>query len=532
MYDPIELEIFKSIFISICQEMGVTLQRTSFSPNIKERRDYSCALFDPQGEAVALGDHMPVHLGSMPSSVQSAIEHVELFPNDCIILNDPFHGGTHLPDITIISPIFLAREDKPTYIVANRAHHADVGGISPGSMPISTEIFQEGIIIPPAKLINRGTLNKDLMNFILSNVRTPQEREGDIWAQIAANKIGERRLLEITKKYGRQKVLLYMSELQDYTERIARKTIKEIPDGEYQFTDFMDDDGIDSEPVKVAVQIKIKDDSAEIDFSASSSQVRGCINAVDAITLSAVAYVFRCIIPLDIPFNSGIFRPLKLITPKNSIVNASFPSAVAGGNVETSQRIVDVLLGALAQALPDIIPAASSGTMNNVTIGGINPRTDKPFAYYETISGGMGARPGLDGLCGVHTHMTNSLNTPIEAIEHCAPLRINQYALRKDSGGAGKYRGGEGVIREYELLTNCEFTIISDRRKFSPYGLAGGLSGKPGKNTVITPEGEKILGSKATITAKKGWKILIQTPGGGGLGFPQKKDIIENKKNK
>jgi len=297
MFDPIELEIFKSIFISICQEMGVTLQRTSFSPNIKERRDYSCAIFDSQGEAVALGDHMPVHLGSMPSSVQSAIKSIELFPGDCIILNDPFHGGTHLPDITIINPIFLSGKDKPSYIVANRAHHADVGGISPGSMPISTEIFQEGVIIPPAKLMNKGALNKDLMHFILSNVRTPDEREGDIWAQIAANKIGERRLLEITKKYGRRKVFKYMKELQNYTERITRNTIQEIPDGTYSFSDFMDDDGIDTSHVKIAVQIKIEGDSAAINFSGSSSQVRGCINAVYAITLSAVAYVFRCIIP-------------------------------------------------------------------------------------------------------------------------------------------------------------------------------------------------------------------------------------------
>jgi N-methylhydantoinase B/oxoprolinase/acetone carboxylase alpha subunit len=531
LFDPIELEIFKSIFISICQEMGVTLQRTSFSPNIKERRDYSCAIFNSQGEAVALGDHMPVHLGSMPSSVKSALDNVTLYPEDCIILNDPFHGGTHLPDITIISPIFIDNQDKPTYIVANRAHHADVGGISPGSMPISTEIFQEGIIIPPVKLLNRGTLNKDLVHFILSNVRTPEEREGDIWAQIAANKIGERRLLEITKKYGMQKVLLYMSELQNYTERIARKIIKEIPDGQYQFTDFMDDDGIDSEPVKVAVQIKIKDDNAEIDFSESSSQVKGCINAVHAITLSAVAYVFRCIIPLDIPFNSGIFRPLKLITPKNSIVNASFPSAVAGGNVETSQRIVDVLLGALAQALPGMIPAASSGTMNNVTIGGIDPRTNKPFAYYETISGGMGARLGLNGLSGVHTHMTNSLNTPIEAIEHATPIRIQRYILRNHSGGNGKYCGGEGVIREYEFLTDCEFTILSDRRKLSPYGLRGGASGKPGKNVVITPEGEKTLPSKTNITIAKGWKIQIQTPGGGGIDPPLKEKNNRKKQN-
>lgn len=520
MFDPIELEIFKSIFISICQEMGVTLQRTSFSPNIKERRDYSCAIFDPRGEAVSLGDHMPVHLGSMPSSVQSAIKSIELCRGDCIILNDPFHGGTHLPDITIINPIYLPDEDKPSYIVANRAHHADVGGISPGSMPISTEIFQEGVIIPPAKLMNKGVLNKDLMHFILSNVRTPEEREGDIWAQIAANKIGERRLLEITEKYGRRKVLKYMKELQNYTERITRKTIQEIPDGTYSFCDFMDDDGADSDLIKIAVKIKIEADSAVIDYSGSSPQVKGCINAVYAITLSAVAYVFRCIIPLDIPFNSGVFRPFKLIAPAKSIVNAGFPAAVAGGNVETSQRIVDVLLGALAQALAEKIPAASSGTMNNVTIGGIDPRTNKPFAYYETISGGMGARSGLDGISGVHTHMTNSLNTPIEAIEHFAPLRIKQYALRQHSGGEGEYRGGDGVIREYELLTNCEFTILSDRRRFPPYGLAGGLPGKAGRNTIITPQGEKILSSKANIAAKKGWIIQIQTPGGGGFGPP------------
>lgn len=518
--DPVELEIFKNIFVSICEEMGATLKRVAYSPNIKERRDYSCAVFDASGETVAQGDHMPVHLGSMPMSVLSAINEVEFEPGDMVILNDPFHGGTHLPDITLIKPIFLKDEKKPSYFVANRAHHADVGGMSPGSMPLSTEIFQEGIIIPPVKLEAGGKLNRDLLRIILGNVRTPEEREGDLAAQIAADRIGERRLIEITDKYGRDKLMTAMEELKNYAERITRRAIEEVPDGSYSFVDFMDDDGVGRKPVKIAVRITISGDEAVIDFSGSSPQVPGSINAVYAITLSAVFYVFRTIVNCDVPSNAGGFRPLTVIAPEGSLVNARGKAAVAGGNVETSQRIVDVLLGALSQAIPDRLPAASSGTMNNISIGGVDPETGEPFAYYETIGGGMGARPGADGISGVHTHMTNSLNTPVEAMEHSFPLRIRSYRLRKGSGGGGSYGGGEGIVREYQFLGEGQLSILSERRRFAPYGLCGGLPGRVGRNSLITRRGEISLPSKVNIKVAPGDILRIETPGGGGYGFP------------
>lgn len=522
--DPVELEIFKSIFVSIAEEMGVALCRSSFSPNIKERKDFSCALFDWQGETVAQGDHLPVHLGAMPLSVKSAIAAVELEPQDMVILNDPYRGGTHLPDITLVAPVFIAGRKKPVFYVANRAHHSDVGGISPGSMPLAREIYQEGVIIPPVKLVRRGKIVRDILDFILANVRTPVEREGDITAQIAANRIGEKRLREVVAKYGVDKVLSYMGYLQDYTERIIRKTLREIPDGHYRFSDFLDNDGLNPQPVRIEVEIRIKGDEAEIDFSASDPQVEGSVNANYAITLSATLYVFRCLVRGDVPYNAGLKRPLKLIAPIGKVVNAHPPAAVAGGNVETSQRLTDVLLGALAQAIPERIPAASSGTMNNITFGGVDPRTGKAFAYYETIGGGMGASPERDGLSGVHTHMTNTRNTPVEALEHYLPIRIRRYCLRPNSGGEGKFRGGDGIIREYEFLAQARVNILSERRCFPPYGLQGGKPGARGENVLVSGVKKQDLGGKVSIEVKAGDILTVATPGGGGFGSSEGKE--------
>lgn len=516
--DPIELEIFKSLFVSIAEEMGVTLCRSSFSPNIKERRDFSCAVFDGQGRTVAQGDHLPVHLGAMPLSVLSAIENVKLEPGDTVMMNDPFRGGTHLPDITLVSPVFVGTGRRPAFFVANRAHHSDVGGASPGSMALTSEIFQEGVIIPPVKLVRRGRIDRDILDFVLANVRTPDEREGDLTAQLAANKIGLRNLLEISRKYGFNKVRAYMGHLQDYSEKIMRQALRVIPDGEYCYVDFLDSDGLSRKPVKIQAAIRIKGSSVEVDFAGSDPQTRGSVNANYAITLSASMYVFRCIIPGDVPYNAGLLRPIRLLVPEGSVVNARWPAAVAGGNVETSQRITDVLLGALAKALPRRIPAASSGTMNNVTFGGNHPATGRPFAYYETIGGGMGASPERDGLSGVHTHMTNTQNTPVEALEHVLPIRIRRYTLRKDSGGRGKFKGGDGIIREFEFLAPALVNILSERRSFSPYGLAGGLPGKRGINTLISRGKAKSLGGKASFRVNRGDRVVIETPGGGGYG--------------
>lgn len=515
-FDPIELELFKNVFVSISDEMGAVLGRTSLSPNIKERKDFSCALFNRKGETFAQGSHIPVHLGAMPLSVQTAMKTAHFEEGDLVILNDPYRGGTHLPDITCISPLFW--EKKLAFFVANRAHHSDVGGMSPGSMPLATEIFQEGLIIPPLKIIEKGRLKEDILNLILANVRTAEERRGDLTAQIASNSKGVQRLKEVVKKYGLRKVTRYTHLIQNYTEKILREAIRDIPDGVYPFTDFLDDDGISRNPIKIEVELTVEGDKAIIDFSSSSPQVKGGVNANFAVTYSAVLYVFRSLIEEDIPFNTGLMRPLRIKAPRGSIVNAQFPAATAGGNVETSQRIVDVLLGALSRAIPEKIPAASSGTMNNVAFGGYDPKRKRSFAYYETIGGGMGASSELPGLSGVHTHMTNSLNTPLEALENYLPLKIKRYCLRRGSGGKGKNKGGEGIIREYEFSVPTQVSIMSERRRFTPYGLQGGKNGRKGRNVLFSKGKRRDLGSKVNIQVQPGDVLRIETPGGGGFG--------------
>jgi N-methylhydantoinase B len=517
--DPVRLEIYKSLFHAIAEEMGLTLKRTGFSPNIKERRDYSCAVFDHLGQMVAQGDHMPVHLGSMPLSVQAAIENQSIAPGDIVVLNDPYSGGTHLPDITLVSGVFSGK--KLLFYVASRAHHSDVGGMSPGSMPLAQEIYQEGLRIPPIKLMTEGKINRDVWSLILANVRTPQEREGDLAAMLGANRTGERRLREIVEKRGWEEASFYVRELLDYTERLTRRAISGIPDGEYEAEDFLDNDGISDRPIAIRVKITIRGDKAKIDFTKSDPQTAGSVNAVYAITASVVFYIFRTLVTVPVLSNAGGIRPLEIIAPKGTIVNANPPAAVCGGNVETSQRITDVLYRCLAQALPDRIPAASQGTMNNFTFGGVDPRTGRPTAYYETVGGGLGARPGMDGLSGVHTHMTNSLNTPVEALEYGYPVRVARYTLRRGSGGAGKYRGGDGIIREVKFLMPCQITVLSERRKFAPYGLNGGQNGRPGRNLILRKSGQvDEYPSKFTAWLEEGDAISIQTPGGGGWGQP------------
>ena len=470
--DAAELEIFKTLFHSVAEEMGAALRRSAFSPNIKERRDYSCAVFDGQGRVVAMGDHMPVHLGSMPMSVAAAISTLELGPGDIAMLNDPYAGGTHLPDITLVMPVMSPGERaqtsqvrrgrgtawikrkavraRPIFYVANRAHHADIGGAQPGSMGLSEEVYQEGLRIPPVALARAGTIQHDVLAMLLSNVRTPLEREGDLMAQVAACRLGERRLLELAQKYSVSKTDFYLEALQQYSARLMSEALARIPEGVYQAEDFLDDDGFAPRPVRLRVAIRIRRGRATVDFNGTAASCRGSVNAVLAITTSAVFYVFRCLLGEDVPACAGLMTPITVHAPEGSVVNARPPAAVAAGNVETSQRIVDVLLRALARALPGRIPAASSGTMNNISFGGIRQRGDpgagEPFAYYETIAGGMGARPTVDGLSGIHTHMTNSLNTPIEALESAYPVRIRRYSLRHGSGGRGRCRGGAFLL--------------------------------------------------------------------------------------
>ena len=519
-FDPIELAVFKSASRSVAEEMGASLRRTAFSPNIKERRDYSCAVFDGQGQAIAMGDHMPVHLGSMPMSVRAAVDALTLGPGDIAILNDPFAGGTHLPDITMVLPVFVEQEKKPIFYVASRAHHADVGGKYPGSMGLCREISEEGLRIPPVKLVRGGETDTSILTQILNNVRTPEEREGDLAAQIGACRVGEMRLQELVTRLGFEKVRRLGAELLDYSERLMRAELSQMPGGKFSAEDFLDNDGFTDSPIRINVSVEFDPGaaSAHVNFDGSSPQVVSSMNAVFAITYSAAYYVFRCLLPEDAPANAGLMRPITVRTPERSIVNASPPAAVAAGNVETSQRIVDVLLRALAQAIPSRIPAASSGTMSNLTVGGIDPRTERPFAYYETIAGGMGARPNGDGISGVHTHMTNSLNTPVEALEYAYPFRVRRYSYRPNSGGRGKFHGGDGLIREIELLADAQVTLLSDRRKFQPYGLAGGESGAAGSAIHVSGNARKKIATKSSLLTKKGDVISIETPGGGGWG--------------
>jgi len=520
--DPVELAIFRSGVHSIAEEMGAALRRTALSPNIKERRDYSCAIFDGQARVIAMGDHMPVHLGSMPMSVAAAVAAIRFAPGDIAVLNDPYAGGTHLPDITMVLPVFPAGADQPSFYVSTRAHHADVGGAFPGSMGPAREIYQEGIRIPPVRIVRAGEIDREMLDLILLNVRTPQEREGDLAAQIGACRVGEQRILEMVAKYGEARLRALTDELLDYSERLVRAQLRRMPAGEFSAEDWLDDDGIDDQPIRIRVRIQIDPvvESILVDFSGSSPQVTGSVNAVRAITLSACFYVLRCLLERDAPATAGILRPLTLVTPPGSIVDARPPAPVAGGNVETSQRIVDVLLRALAQAIPDRIPAASAGTMSNLTIGGIDPRTGQAFTYYETAAGGMGARPRLDGISGVQTHMTNSLNTPIEALEYSYPFRVRRYAYRTGSGGAGRFRGGDGLIREIELLAPAQVTLLAERRKFRPWGLQGGEDGAAGRATVVKgATGEQIeLPGKCSVHPETGDVLRIETPGGGGWG--------------
>ena len=525
LLDQVRLEIFKNLFSSIAEEMGVVMQRSAYSPNIKERLDFSCALFDPSGQMVAQAAHIPVHLGSMPLSVKAAVEAFDLEEGDVVILNDPFAGGTHLPDITAITPAFY--RGRLVGYLANRAHHADVGGAFPGSMGLGRDVYQEGVRIPPVRLYRRGELVRDVMELLLANVRVPVERRGDLQAQVAANRRGHSRLLELVAKHGLDEVHTWMNRLLGYTQAMTEEAIAQIPDGTYTFSDVIEDDGLGSGPLPVCVRVTIQGRRAVVDFSGSAPQTEGPLNCPYAVTLSAVGYVFRCLLDEGVPANAGVFRAFEVIAPEGTILNALPPAAVAGGNVETSQRVVDVVLGALAQALPERIPAASCGTMNNVTIGGHDPRRGTAFTYYETLAGGMGAHARGPGLSAVHTHMTNTKNTPVEALEHAYPLRVVEYSVRRGSGGRGRHPGGDGLVRAIEALVPCRASLLTERRRRGPYGLAGGSEGLPGENAVFRRGSERpeALPAKADVSLAPGDILRVATPGGGGYGRPAAEEV-------
>jgi len=518
--DPVSFEILKNSLISIAEEMGVVLRRSSFSPNIKERRDFSCALFTAQGQLVAQAEHIPVHLGAMPYSVQAVQKEFEddLSEGDDVILNDPYRGGTHLPDITMVSPIF--HKERLVGFAVNRAHHSDVGGVAPGSMSaLSRDVNQEGIRIPPLKLWSAGKPNRQLLDFVLTNVRTPDERLGDLRAQRAANLVGAKRLTELLKKSTASTIESGMNQLISYSEELMVKKIRELPRMSSSAVDYLDDDGFDTTDIPIKVKIAVGGEMIAFDFSGSAKQVQGPLNAVFSVTLSAVYYVVRCLTDPSIPANAGCFEPIEVKAPTGTIVNAEPPAPVAGGNVETSTRIVDVTLKAFSNIIPERVCAACQGTMNNVTIGGVDPRNGKYFTYYETIAGGFGARHNKDGVDGIHSHMTNTLNTPVEALESTYPLRVRRYELVRGSGGRGRFRGGLGIRRDTEMLAEgSTVSLMGERQRHGPWGLFGGKSGSPGVYEIVRGNRIMSLSSKTTFATNSGDVLTVATPGGGGYG--------------
>ena len=507
--NPIELGLFSSRIEAVCDEMGAQLQQAAFSPNIRDRLDYSCAIFDASGGLCAQAAHIPVHLGSMAFAMQGIVRQLEWQPGDMVILNDPYLGGTHLPDVTLIAPVFMGNE--PAGFVANRAHHADIGAESPGSMPISRSLMEEGLLIPPGHIIRQGQRDEQLMQRITDSSRNPRDAAGDIAAQIGANQRGVERLMELISAMGISEYRQALDDLNDYGERLALAALQEIPDGEYRFTDLMDDDGLGNEDIPIAVSISVSAGRVEVDFTGTHAQVAGNINCPLSVTAAGVLYAFRCLMPAQTPACAGSFRPIRLSAPEGCLLNAARPAAVAAGNVETSTRVVDVVLGALAQAVPDRIPAASQGSMNNLAMGYSG---DHAWGYYETIGGGMGAGKTGGGLSAVQTHMTNTRNPPIEVLEMRYPLRVTEYSIRRGSEGLGHRSGGAGLVREYQFLRPAQITLLTERRRHRPWGSAGGEAGQAGANRL---NGEE-LPPKCTRQVEAMDRLCIETPGGGGYG--------------
>ena len=512
--DPITLEVLRNQFESIAEEMGQTLIRGAYSPNIKERRDCSTALFDAEGRMVAQAEHIPVHLGAMPQSVEAIMEH-DPKPGDVFVLNDPFRGGTHLPDVTMVSP--LAPEDEIVGYAVSRAHHADVGGMTPGRRPAGArEIYQEGLRIPPTRLVEAGEIREDVRSLLLANVRNPGERKADLRAQLAANERAETRLGALFDEHGRETVLTGFDAVIDYSHDRIIAEIASLPDGTYEARDVLEGDGLTEADIEIAVAVTVDGETIHVDFAGTADQLDGNLNAPLAVATSAVYFVVRCVTDPEIPPNHGCYAPVTVEIPAGSLLNPEPPAAVVGGNVETSQRVTDVVFTALADAAPDRVPAQGQGTMNNLTIGA----RDGSFTYYETIGGGFGARATADGMDGVQVGMTNTLNTPVESIETEYPLRVERYALRPNSGGAGRFRGGLGVERTVTVERDATVSLLTERRRHAPSGVAGGEDGQVGENQI---DGDPVA-SKLTVDVEAGTTVTVRTPGGGGHGDPAERD--------
>lgn len=511
MVDAVALSIFASRIEAVCDEMGALLKRASFSPNIKDRLDFSCAVFDAQGELCAQAAHIPVHLGSMAFAMADIAGSQAWQPGDCMVVNDPYLGGTHLPDVTVVAPVFAG--NRLCGFVANRAHHANIGSSQPGSMPIASNLQEEGIVIPPTLLVRQGALVPEVLQALCGDSGDPQ-LAGDFRAQVSACQLGARRLLQLIESVGAPGYEESLTALNQYGETLARETFRTIADGHYSFTDYMDDDGLGTERIPIQVAVAVSDGDVRVDFVGTASQVKGNINCPLSVAAAAVFYVFRCLLPARAPACAGIFRPIRLSAPEGCLVNACRPAAVAAGNVETSSRIVDAVLGALAQAMPERIPAASHGSMNNLAMGARAGKGRRSWDYYETLGGGCGAGPQRAGASARQTHMTNTLNTPVESLELHYPLRVVRYQQRHHSGGVGRHVGGDGVIREFEFLADAQATLLTERRRLAPWGLNGGQPGAPGENRL----NGKLLPPKAAFTVKAGDRLTVATAGGGGWG--------------
>ncbi len=524
----LELVIFAKLFAAVAEEMGIVLRKSAFSPNIKERRDYSCAVFTAEGELLAQAAHIPVHLGALPATMRRILPEFPLSPGDVLLLNDPYWGGTHLPDLTVIGPVYAApaggvtpevpRPAAPAFYLATRAHHADVGGAAPGSMPLARDLREEGVVIPPSYLVRNGALQEEFLASLLSRVRAPAERRGDLAAQLAALNRGRLRLEEFLRRYGLARLTAMATELLSYSERAMQDLIRTIPDGVYRFEDFLDDDGYGNQDLAIRVALTIRGAEAVADWRATCDQAVGGVNAVPPVAEAACYYAFLTLLGEDYPINQGCFRPLTVLTRPGSLLNPAFPAPVAAGNVETSQRLVDVLFGALSQALPAHIPAASQGTMNNLAFGGVDDQGQE-FTYYETVAGGLGGGPAGPGLSGTHAHMTNTQNTPVEVLEHDYPLLVEHYGLRAGSGGKGRHPGGWGLRRDFRFFRPVEVSLLTERRRHAPYGLKGGGPGARGENVLVHPDGRRErLPGKVNLRVPPGSLLSLRTPGGGGWG--------------
>jgi len=519
MSDRLRLEVFHHLFAAAAEEMGVSLMRSAFSPNIKERRDFSCALFDREGRMIGQAAHLPVHLGAAPLSVAAARAAIDMRPGDAVLLNDPFLGGTHLPDLTLVAPVFLGKSRRPDFYVANRAHHADVGGSHPGSMAPSHDVHGEGLRIPPTRLVRGGALEREVLALVLANVRVPREREGDLLAQWAADRVGARRLQAMAVEYGARELARRAAQLMDWTAELAAAVIGKLPDGEWRFEDELEEPTAGSRGnARIRLALSKRRGRLRFDFRASDDQLAGPVNTTHAVVVAAVFYVLRLLLPPGTPTNDGVLRRVDVLTRPGSLVDARYPAPVAAGNVETSQRLVDVALGAVQELLPGRVPAASAGTMSNLTFGGRDAAG--PFAYYETIAGGAGGGPAGPGAHAVQTHMTNTRNTPIEALENQFPVRVLCNTVRRGSGGRGRRPGGDGIVKRLRFLADVEVGWVAERQERGPWGLRGGAPGARG-GARVRPAGarrDRPLNGKVCLSLAAGSEIELCTPGGGGHG--------------